>query len=288
MGGNSSEREISLASGVAVLKALQLNNSSCFGFDWCGDNLRDLFIQKFDKVFIALHGKGGEDGYIQHILDTKKIAYTGTNAKNSQNCLDKHKTKQICKNNNLPTSDWILLKKGQTPPKMEFPIAVKPTTQGSSIGISKVEKLEDLQKAIDFAFEYSIEIILESWIIGKEYSVAIVKNQVFPVVEIIPNTTENDFYDYLAKYKSTTTKYECPAKLSDKLTLKIKDLALKSFEVLEMKDWGRIDFIKDRQDNFYILEVNTIPGMTSHSLVPMAANSLNISFDKLVEKIIEC
>jgi len=292
MGGNSTEREISLASGNAILNSLKSSGIKSFGFDWCGDNLNNLFDKKFDSVFIALHGSGGEDGFIQQILEDKKIPYSGTNSKNSKNCLDKHKTKQICINNNLPTSDWVLLKKSEKNSikhlNLNFPIAVKPTTQGSSIGISKVEKFQNMELAIREAFKYGEEIILESWITGKEYSVAIVQDEIFSVVEIIPNTDENTFYDYQAKYKSNTTKYECPASLSDDLTNKIKIVALKTFKALKMKDWGRIDFIKDSQDNFYILEVNTIPGMTSHSLVPMTAKKSGVSFDDLVKSIIKC
>jgi D-alanine-D-alanine ligase len=284
MGGNSSEREISLASGNAILKSLKSSNINCFGFDWNGDNLNELWTKQFDKVFIALHGKGGEDGFIQNILEQKNIPYTGTNSQNSKKCLDKNTTKQICKDNNLPTSEWIFLKKDEKIPKVNLPIAVKPTTEGSSIGISKVEKSTELKNAIKNAFKYNDEIILESWITGKEYSVSIVKNEVFPVVEII---TGSEFYDFEAKYKSTTTNYQTPAKLSETLTKKMQNLAKKTFEVMGMKDWGRVDFIKDKSDNFYILEVNTVPGMTNHSLVPMAAKSAGINFDDLVLDVLK-
>jgi D-alanine-D-alanine ligase len=291
MGGNSSEREVSLASGSAILASLQRSNVECFGFDWYHnniDNLDELWNKTFDKVFIALHGKGGEDGYIQTILEQKNIPYTGTNAINSKNCLNKHTTKQLCKDNNLPTSKWITLTQNTTITseifeKITFPVAVKPTNEGSSIGISKANNTQELHAAITKAFTYGDEIIIEQWITGTEYSVAIVQGEVFPGVEII---AESDFYDYEAKYHSDTTQYQIPARLNPTLTKQIQHLALQTFQIMHMKDWGRIDFIKDAVDNFYILEVNTIPGMTSHSLVPMTAKSQGISFDELVLKII--
>lgn len=283
MGGNSSEREVSIMSGKAVLQALKNKNIQCFAFDWKGNNLQNLYLHKFDKVFIALHGRGGEDGFIQKELANKNIPYTGSCAESSQNCMDKIITKNICKQHNLPLVKWVVATKNNIP-NIDFglPFAVKPSLEGSSFGISNVKKIDDLQNALDLAHKYDENAIIEEWIDGKEYTVAILNDVALPVVEIV---TQGSFYDYAAKYKSQATNYICPAKIENKFSEKLQNLALKVFTIMNCKTWARVDFIV-KNDDIFILEINTVPGMTAHSLVPIAAKQNGIDFDNLVVKII--
>ena len=285
MGGNSAERDVSLKSGEAVYQALKEENIACFKFDWHGDNLSDLWTHKFDRAFIILHGRGGEDGYIQKQLDDRKIPYTGSGAKTSRLCMDKSTTKDIWSKNNLPIAASIIAKKNAPIPNIEFslPWAVKPTLEGSSIGISKVQNVDDLQQALNLAWKYGTEAMIEQWIDGEEYTVAIVNKDPLPVIKIVSTHT---FYDYESKYQSQDTRYLCPCGLNDEQEKHLQNLALKAFEVMGAKDWGRVDFILDKNDQPYLLEINTVPGMTSHSLVPMAAKAVSISFNQLVVKIL--
>lgn len=285
MGGNSAERDVSLKSGEAVYQALKEENIACFKFDWHGDNLSDLWTHKFDRAFIILHGRGGEDGYIQKQLDDRKIPYTGSGAKTSRLCMDKSTTKDIWSKNNLPIAASIIAKKNAPIPNIEFslPWAVKPTLEGSSIGISKVQSVNDLQQALNLAWKYGTEAMIEQWIEGEEYTVAIVNKDPLPAIKIVSTHT---FYDYESKYQSHDTRYLCPCGLNDEQEKYLQNLALKAFEVMGAKDWGRVDFILDKNDQPYLLEINTVPGMTSHSLVPMAAKAVSISFNQLVVKIL--
>lgn len=285
MGGNSAERDVSLKSGEAVYQALKEENIACFKFDWHGDNLSDLWTHKFDRAFIILHGRGGEDGYIQKQLDDRKIPYTGSGAKTSRLCMDKSTTKDIWSKNNLPIAASIIAKKNAPIPNIEFslPWAVKPTLEGSSIGISKVQNVDDLQQALNLAWKYGTEAMIEQWIDGEEYTVAIVNKVPLPAIKIVSTHT---FYDYESKYQSQDTRYLCPCGLNDEQEKHLQNLALKAFEVMGAKDWGRVDFILDKNDQPYLLEINTVPGMTSHSLVPMAAKAVSISFNQLVVKIL--
>ena len=285
MGGNSAERDVSLKSGEAVYQALKEENIACFKFDWHGDNLSDLWTHKFDRAFIILHGRGGEDGYIQKQLDDRKIPYTGSGAKTSRLCMDKSTTKDIWSKNNLPIAASIIAKKNAPIPNIEFslPWAVKPTLEGSSIGISKVQSVNDLQQALNLAWKYGTEAMIEQWIEGEEYTVAIVNKVPLPAIKIVSTHT---FYDYESKYQSQDTRYLCPCGLNDEQEKHLQNLALKAFEVMGAKDWGRVDFILDKNDQPYLLEINTVPGMTSHSLVPMAAKAVSISFNQLVVKIL--
>ena len=285
MGGNSAERDVSLKSGEAVYQALKEENIACFKFDWHGDNLSDLWTHKFDRAFIILHGRGGEDGYIQKQLDDRKIPYTGSGAKTSRLCMDKSTTKDIWSKNNLPIAASIIAKKNAPIPNIEFslPWAVKPTLEGSSIGISKVQNVDDLQQALNLAWKYGTEAMIEQWIDGEEYTVAIVNKDPLPVIKIVSTHT---FYDYESKYQSQDTRYLCPCGLNDEQEKHLQNLALKAFEVMGAKDWGRVDFILDKNDQPHLLEINTVPGMTSHSLVPMAAKAVSITFNQLVVKIL--
>ena len=285
MGGYSTEREISLMSGKAVYKALLKNNVECFSFDLTKDNLEKLWIKEFDKAFIVLHGQGGEDGYIQSLLDKRKIPFTGSGVEASNLCMNKANTKDVWLKHELPLSPSIVAIQGKPIDPIDFPLpwAVKPTLEGSSIGITKVENKNELDMALELAWQYNDEALIEHWIEGDEYTVAILGNQALPSIKII---SSHDFYDYDSKYFSNTTEYLCPSDLSDQQEKNIRTIAMKAFNLTGASDWGRVDFILDKDKNPYLLEINTVPGMTSHSLVPMAAKAAGINFEQPVLKIL--
>ena len=285
MGGYSAEREISLMSGKAVYKALLKNNVECFPFDLTEDNLDKLWIKEFDKAFIVLHGRGGEDGYIQSLLDKRKVPFTGSGVEASNLCMNKAHTKDVWLKHELPLSPSIVVTQGKPIDPIDFPLpwAVKPTLEGSSIGITKVENKSELNMALELAWQYNDEALIEHWIEGDEYSVAILGNQALPSIKII---SDHDFYDYDSKYFSNKTEYLCPSDLSDQQEKNIRAIAMKAFNLTGACGWGRADFILDKDKNPYLLEINTVPGMTSHSLVPMAAKAAGINFEQLVLKIL--
>jgi len=285
MGGYSAEREISLMSGKAVYKALLKNNVECFSFDLTEDNLDKLWIKKFDKAFIVLHGRGGEDGYIQSLLDKRKIPFTGSGVEASNLCMNKAHTKDVWLKHELPLSPSIVATQGKPIDPIDFPLpwAVKPTMEGSSIGITKVENKNELNTALELAWQYNNEALIEHWIEGDEYTVAILGNQALPSIKII---SDHDFYDYDSKYFSNKTEYLCPSDLSEQQEKNIRTIAMKAFNLTGACDWGRVDFILDKDKNPYLLEINTVPGMTSHSLVPMAAKAVGMNFEQLVLKIL--
>ena len=285
MGGYSTEREISLMSGKAVYKALLKNNVECFPFDLTEDNLDKLWIKEFDKAFIVLHGRGGEDGYIQSLLDKRKVPFTGSGVEASNLCMNKAHTKDVWLKHELPLSPSIVATQGKPIDPIDFPLpwAVKPTMEGSSIGITKVENKNELDTALELAWQYNDEALIEHWIEGDEYTVAILGNQALPSIKII---SDHDFYDYDSKYFSNKTEYLCPSDLSDQQEKNIRTIAMKAFNLTGASDWGRADFILDKNKNPYLLEINTVPGMTSHSLVPMAAKAAGMNFEQLVLKIL--
>ena len=285
MGGYSAEREISLMSGKAVYKALLKNNVECFSFDLTEDNLDKLWIKEFDKAFIVLHGRGGEDGYIQSLLDKRKIPFTGSGVEASNLCMNKAHTKDVWLKHELPLSPSIVATQGKPIDPIDFPLpwAVKPTLEGSSIGITKVENINELDTALELAWQYNDEALIEHWIEGDEYTVAILGNQALPSIKII---SDHDFYDYDSKYFSNKTEYLCPSDLSDQQEKNIRAIAMKAFNLTGACGWGRADFILDKDKNPYLLEINTVPGMTSHSLVPMAAKAAGMNFEQLVLKIL--
>jgi len=285
MGGYSTEREISLMSGKAVYKALLKNNVECFPFDLTEDNLEKLWIKEFDKAFIVLHGRGGEDGFIQSLLDKRKIPFTGSGVEASNLCMNKAHTKDVWLKHELPLSPSIVVTQGKPIDPIDFPLpwAVKPTLEGSSIGITKVENKSELNMALELAWQYNDEALIEHWIEGDEYTVAILGNQALPSIKII---SDHDFYDYDSKYFSNKTEYLCPSDLSDQQERNIRAIAMKAFNLTGASDWGRVDFILDKNKNPYLLEINTVPGMTSHSLVPMAAKAAGMNFEQLVLKIL--
>ncbi len=285
MGGYSTEREISLMSGKAVYKALLKNNVECFPFDLTEDNLDKLWIKEFDKAFIVLHGRGGEDGYIQSLLDKRKIPFTGSGVEASNLCMNKAHTKDVWLKHELPLSPSIVATQGKPIDPIDFPLpwAVKPTMEGSSIGITKVENKNELDTALELAWQYNDEALIEHWIEGDEYTVAILGNQALPSIKII---SDHDFYDYDSKYFSNKTEYLCPSDLSEQQEKNIRTIAMKAFNLTGASGWSRVDFILDKDKNPYLLEINTVPGMTSHSLVPMAAKAAGMNFEQLVLKIL--
>ena len=285
MGGYSTEREISLMSGKAVYKALLKNNVECFPFDLTEDNLDKLWIKEFDKAFIVLHGRGGEDGYIQSLLDKRKAPFTGSGVEASNLCMNKAHTKDVWLKHELPLSPSIVATQGKPIDPIDFPLpwAVKPTMEGSSIGITKVENKNELDTALELAWQYNNEALIEHWIEGDEYTVAILGNQALPSIKIM---SDHDFYDYDSKYFSNKTEYLCPSDLSEQQEKNIRTIAMKAFNLTGASDWGRVDFILDKNKNPYLLEINTVPGMTSHSLVPMAAKAAGMNFEQLVLKIL--
>jgi len=285
MGGYSTEREISLMSGKAVYKALLKNNVECFPFDLTEDNLEKLWIKEFDKAFIVLHGRGGEDGYIQSLLDKRKILFTGSGVEASNLCMNKAHTKDIWLRHELPLSPSIVATQEKPLDPIDFPLpwAVKPTMEGSSIGITKVENKNELDTALELAWQYNNEALIEHWIEGDEYTVAILGNQALPSIKIM---SDHDFYDYDSKYFNNKTEYLCPSDLSEQQEKNIRTIAMKAFNLTGASDWGRVDFILDKNKKPYLLEINTVPGMTSHSLVPMAAKAAGMNFEQLVLKIL--
>ena len=285
MGGYSAEREISLLSGNAVYQALIDSKIDCFSFDLNDKNLDELWKMKFNKAFIVLHGRGGEDGFIQSELNKKNIPFTGSNAKSSALCMDKAITKDLWKKHSLPISESIVVTKGDTLESISFPLpwAVKPTLEGSSIGITQVKNESELDSALEEAFKYGNQALVEQWIDGDEYTVSILNNNALPSIKI---TSDHDIYDYHSKYFSSKTQYLCPSDLTSQQKLNLQNIALEAFNLTGASGWGRVDFILDKDRNPFLLEINTVPGMTSHSLVPMAAKASNMSFNDLVIKIL--
>ena len=285
MGGYSAEREISLMSGKAVYKALLNNNVKCFPFDLTENNIDNLWVKEFDKAFIILHGRGGEDGYIQSQLDKRRIPFTGSGVESSNLCMNKAITKDVWLKHELPLSPSIVATQGKTIDPIDFPLpwAVKPTMEGSSIGITKVEDKSELDAALELAWQYNDEALIEHWIKGDEYTVAILGNQALPSIKII---SDHDIYDYHSKYFSNKTEYLCPSDLTDQQEKNIQTIAMRAFNLTGANGWGRVDFILDKDKNPYLLEINTVPGMTSHSLVPMAAKVAGMNFEQLVLKIL--
>ena len=284
MGGYSAEREISLKSGQAVYEALVANNIECFAFDVTKDNLDSLWQRQFDKAFIVLHGRGGEDGYMQSQLEKRGIPYTGSDSSASELCMNKAITKEVWQQHLLPLSPSIVLSKGHRPDSIDIPLplAVKPILEGSSIGISKVVKENELDDALDLAWQYG-DALVEHWIEGSEYTVAILNGKTLPSVKIV---ADNVFYDYDSKYFSDDTEYLCPADLSDEEESCLQTIAMEAFKATGASGWGRVDFIISEDKTPYLLEINTVPGMTSHSLVPMAAKAKGMSFEQLVVSIL--
>ncbi len=287
MGGRSAERDISLLSGKAVLASLQAQGIDAHGVDVDDHIMAQLQDAQFDRAFIVLHGRGGEDGEIQGALNTINLPYTGSGITGAVLSMNKALSKVIWREAGLPTADFVQIQANPSPEviidKLGLPLFVKPVNEGSSIGMTKVTQSDALLPAITLAGHYDQEIIAERWIDGEEYTVAIVGDQALPVIRL---KTPNDFYDFDAKYEANTTEYLCPAGLSDEDEQQCRALASQAFEALRMTGWGRIDLMRDKQGQFYLLEANSVPGMTDHSLVPMAAKQAGMSFDDLTQHIL--
>lgn len=286
-GGTSAEREISLKSGQAVLQALQQAGVNAQAFDPAKQNIGD--IKAYDRAFIVLHGRGGEDGTMQGALELLGVPYTGSGVLASALGMDKTRTKQLWLGCDLPTPAYARLTAntdfGQVVAELGLPLMVKPAHEGSSIGMRKVEKAEDLQPAFEFAAKYDSEIIAEKWVTGKEYTIVILGDKALPIIRLQPHQSHG-FYDFEAKYNANDTQYLCPCGLSDEDEQALQALALRAFDMVGATGWGRIDAMRDEQGNFWLLEVNTVPGMTDHSLVPMAAKAAGLSFEQLVLTIL--
>jgi len=285
MGGYSAEREISLLSGKAVYEALVANKVNCFAFDLTAHNIESLWNKKFDKAFIVLHGRGGEDGHIQSLLEGRGIPFTGSDSAASALCMNKAITKETWQQHLLPLSPSIVANKKNPPESINIPLpwAVKPILEGSSIGISKVTNRGMLNKALNLAWQYDDDALIEHWIEGDEYTVAILNGEALPSVKIIADV---EFYDYDSKYFSDKTEYFCPADLTDEEETYLQTIAMEAFRATGASGWGRVDFIIDKDKTPYLLEINTVPGMTSHSLVPMAAKAAGMTFEQLVLSIL--
>jgi D-alanine-D-alanine ligase len=289
LGGNSAEREVSLNSGSAILNALLANGVDAIAFDPKERELAELKTLGIDRVFIALHGRGGEDGTIQGALEFMGLPYTGSGVLGSALAMDKVRCKQLFIANNLPTAKFTTVKKGEDYNTQEIiaefgAVMVKPSHEGSSIGMAKASSEEELNSALENAFTFDDEVLLEQWITGSEYTVSMLNNQALSVIEM---RTPRGFYDYEAKYKSSTTSYHCPADLSQSDTEYLQCIATQAFALVGAKDWGRVDAMRDENGQFYLLEVNTVPGMTEKSLVPMAAKDSGRSFAELVLEILD-
>ena len=285
MGGYSKEREISLISGNNVYQTLSRKKIDCFSFDMQKNNLHKLFQKNFDKAFIILHGRGGEDGFIQKKLEEKNIAYTGSNVAVSNICIDKEKTKNIWQKYNLPTAPFVCACQHKYPPAPHFdlPWIIKPTLEGSSLGVSIVTKENELESALERAYQYNHRALIEKYIKGREYTVAILNDTALPIIEI---SCAEKIFDYHAKYHSQKTRFDCPARLSEDSAKEIQQLAHKAFKALGAKTWGRIDLMMDNNQKPYLLEINTVPGLTPHSLVPKAAKAAGLSFYELTRAIL--
>ena len=289
LGGESAEREVSLNSGKAVFDALIKAGINAVMFDTADHDLSELKTLSIDRVFIALHGRGGEDGTIQGALEFMGIPYTGSGVLGSALAMDKVRCKQLFQAAQLSTAAFTVVDA-----KVELDAAsiiheygkvmVKPSHEGSSIGMAKAETVQELETALSNAFKYDDQVLVEQWITGREFTVAMLGEHALPVIEM---TTPRGFYDYEAKYQVNSTEYHCPAELGDAHTQQLQIMAKHAFSLVGAQGWGRVDAMQDENGQFYLLEVNTVPGMTEKSLVPMAAKALGITFEQLVVRILE-
>ena len=287
-GGKSAEREVSLKSGTMVLAALKKKGVDAHAFDPAEKDIETLGREKFDRAFIALHGRFGEDGTIQGILEWLGIPYTGSGVLASALAMDKLRTKRIWHAEKLPTPPWELLGKDTnfrvTARRLGLPIMVKPANEGSSIGMSKVRAAGDLEEAYALAVNYDPAVLAEKFIEGTELTGAVLGDEALPLIKL---ETPRDFYDYEAKYLANDTRYIIPAGLTARKEEELRALCLEAFRALGCRGWGRVDLMLDKRGRPFLLEVNTSPGMTDHSLVPMAARAVGLSYEDLCIRILE-
>jgi D-alanine-D-alanine ligase len=287
-GGTSAEREISLLTGAAVLAALQRRGVDAHGFDPAERELGELRREGFARAWIALHGPGGEDGTMQGALEFLGIPYTGSGVTGSAIGMDKLRTKRLAAAVGVPTPEFIVLRTAAdldvALARLGLPMIVKPASQGSSVGMTRVERAEELPAAWRAATQHEPVAFAEPWITGGEYTVAILQGQALPSIRI---ETPRAFYDYEAKYFRDDTRYFCPSGLAAPAEQQLAQLSLAAFEVCGAEGWGRADFMMTGQGAPLLLEINTVPGMTDHSLVPMAARAAGIDFEELAWRILE-
>ena len=295
MGGTSAEREVSLMSGKAVLAGLREAGINAHAVDTREVSVLTLKEQGFDAAFIALHGRGGEDGTLQAVLEFLQLPYTGSGVMASAITMDKLRTKLLWQGRGLPSGRFVWLTREQyqagltaetrnAVEALGLPLFVKPSSEGSSVGISRVNALEALPAALDEAFRHDDNVLIEAFLSGAEYTVGIIGDHILPSIRI---QTASEFYDYEAKYISDDTQYFCPAGLSAEREAELQKLVWDAWRALGCSGWGRVDVMADGEGNLQLLEVNTSPGMTSHSLVPMAAREAGMSFSRLVARILE-
>lgn len=288
LGGRSAEREISLQSGQAVLTALLESGVDAQAFDPAQQSLEMLKQQGFDRAFIALHGRFGEDGTIQGVLEWLGIPYTGSGVMASALAMDKWRTKLVWQAAGIRSPCFEILQENshfeQVAENLGLPLIIKPAREGSTIGLSKVRHKEDVAAAYQLAAQHDVLVLAEEFIVGKELTVAILGETPLPIVRI---EVAGDLYDYEAKYLSDATQYFCPSGLPAEQEKAIQQQALQAYRVLGCQGWGRVDLILDAAGEFYFLEANTSPGMTNHSLVPMAARTAGIPFAELVLNILD-
>ncbi|SEI10474.1 D-alanine--D-alanine ligase [Pseudomonas asplenii] len=286
-GGKSAERAVSLKSGNAVLEALLGAGVDAFGIDVGDDLLQRLLNEKIDRAFIILHGRGGEDGSMQGLLECLEIPYTGSGILASALAMDKLRTKQVWHSLGIPTPRHAVLGSEadciSAGAELGFPLIVKPAHEGSSIGMAKVTGVDDLIAAWRAAATYDSQVLVEQWIQGPEYTIATLRGQILPPIAL---GTPHSFYDYDAKYLASDTQYRIPCGLDDTKEKELMDLTAKACEALGIAGWARADVMQDAEGQFWFLEVNTAPGMTDHSLVPMAARAAGLDFQQLVLAIL--
>jgi len=288
LGGQSAERDVSLKSGRAVLAALKRQGVDIHALDPAEDGtLERLRTEGFDRVFIALHGRGGEDGQIQGALETVGLPYTGSGVLGSALGMDKYRCKVLWRGCGLPTADFALLRSEEDlgpAQALGFPLMIKPAREGSSIGMARAGDPDQLAAAWRDAAKYDALVLAERWISGPEYTCAVLDGEALPIIRL---ETPNAFYDYEAKYLADTTNYICPCGLSNQDERRFRAICVEAFDAVGASGWGRVDFMLDGHEEPFLLEVNTVPGMTDHSLVPMAAKVHGLDFDALVWRILE-
>ena len=292
MGGTSAEREVSLNSGNAVLNALRTQGYDAHPVDPKEVPVLELKQQGFERAFNILHGRGGEDGIIQGALEQIGLPYTGCDVMTSALTMDKMRTKMLWKGFGLPIAEMEIVTKenvtelnpSKIVERLGLPLMVKPSREGSSVGLTKVNAVEELTVAVETALECDDTVLIEEWLSGVEMTVPMLDNQVLPAVQIIP---DGEFYDYHAKYISDNTQYICPAPLSKAREEELHRLVKAAYDAVGCRGWSRIDVMTDSKGEFRLVEVNTTPGMTNHSLFPKSAATVGYTFEKLVEKILE-
>ncbi|MRJ45267.1 D-alanine--D-alanine ligase [Idiomarina loihiensis] len=291
LGGTSAERDVSLKSGMAVLKGLVAKGIDAHAFDPAAHSLQELVEQKFDRVFIALHGRGGEDGSMQGALQILEMPYTGSDVLGCALGMDKVRCKQIWHSVGLPTANWRVVTQAEIEQvnveamlqELGGRVIVKPAREGSSIGMSIADNGRSLALALQHAAQFDDDLLVEQWVEGAEYTIGILEGKALPVIRL---QTPHEFYDFEAKYQANDTQYHCPAGLSDDDEASLRMLAERAFAAIGGSGWGRIDVMRNNAGEWFLLEANTVPGMTEKSLVPMAAKVAGLQFNDLVERIL--